>query len=223
MKIVAQIPARSGSQRVKNKNLRLLNGKPLISYVIEASKKVDFFHDIYVNTDCNNIGNYAKSLGVKYYKRPSILASNTATSDEYNYDFLKNHDLDLLVQINPVCPLITSDEIKEIINHFLDKDLDTLITVREERFQAFYKGEPINFSLDNALPRTQDLTPILICSWPICIWKKKSFTKKYEEKGHSVFSGKLGLYPVSFYSSLKISYEEDFTLAENLIKIRKNE
>ena len=150
MKIVAQVPARSGSQRVKNKNLRLLNGKPLISYVIEASKKVDFFDDIYVNTDCDKIGNYAKSLGVKYYKRPSILASNTATSDEYNYDFLKNHDLDLLVQINPVCPLITSDEIKEIINHFLDKDLDTLITVREERFQAFYKGEPINFSLDNA-------------------------------------------------------------------------
>ena len=53
MKIVAQIPARSGSQRVKDKNLRPLNGKPLISYVIEASKKIDFFHDIYVNTDCD--------------------------------------------------------------------------------------------------------------------------------------------------------------------------
>ena len=92
MKIIAEIPARAGSKRVKNKNLRLFNGKPLIGYVIEAAKKSQLLTDIYVNSDSDEIGNYGKLLGAKYYKRPKILAGETATSDEYNYDFFQYCD-----------------------------------------------------------------------------------------------------------------------------------
>lgn len=219
MRIIAEIPARAGSERVKNKNLKLLNKKPLISYAINATKKASLLNDIFVNTDSTEIGNYSESLGVKYYKRPKHLASNTASSDEYNYDFFQNHNVDLLVQVNPVCPLITGRKIDQIIKYFLDNDLDSLITVREERFQAFHNGIPINFNIDQSLPRTQDISPILICAWPVCIWRKKTFMNSFEKKGHAVFSGKLGFFPVSFYSSLKISYEEDFDLAEKLIKL----
>ena len=76
MKIVAEIPARAGSERVKNKNLRLLNGKPLISYAIEAAKSSTLLTDIYVNSDSDEIGKYGKSLGIKFYKRPDHLASD---------------------------------------------------------------------------------------------------------------------------------------------------
>ena len=56
MKYVIEIPARYGSKRVKNKNLKLLNGKPMISYVIEASKKSKLVSEIYVNTEHEQIG-----------------------------------------------------------------------------------------------------------------------------------------------------------------------
>ena len=49
MKIVAMIPARLGSKRIKHKNLRLLDGKPLVSHVIEKCKEVDTFSAIYIN------------------------------------------------------------------------------------------------------------------------------------------------------------------------------
>ena len=219
MKIIAEIPARAGSQRVKNKNLRLLNSKPMISYAIEAAKNSKLLTDIYVNSDSDEIGEYGKSLGVKYYKRPEHLASDTATSDEYNYDFFQAIQPDLLVQVNPVCPMVTGKEIDKIIQHFIDNSFDSLVTVREEQLQAFCDGKPINFNIDKQLPRTQDIKPIQVCAWPICIWEKESFMSSFKEKGRAVFSGNLGLYPVSFLTSLKISYEDDFQLAEKLMQL----
>jgi len=223
MNIVAEIPARASSQRVKNKNMRLLNGKPMISYAIEAAKSSKLLTDIYVNSDSDEIGEYGKSLGIKFYKRPDPLASDIATSDEYNYNFFQEIQPDLLVQVNPVCPLITGNEIDDIIKYFIENDLDSLVTVREERFQAFCNEKPINFNIDERLPRTQDILPVLICAWPVCIWKRKTFMSSYEEKGHAVFSGKIGLYPVSLLAALKISYEDDFQLAEKLMYINYND
>lgn len=220
MKIIAEIPARFGSQRVKNKNLRLLSGKPMISYAIEAAKESTLLSEIYVNSDSDEIGELGKSLGVKYYKRPKHLATDTATSDDYNYDFIKSIQPDLLVQVNPVNPLIMGKDIDDIIKYFLAKDIDSLITVREERLQAFCNGESINFNVEEQLPRTQDIPPVYICVWPVCIWKKDTFMKNYEEQGHAIFSGRFDLYPVSAEMSLKISYEEDFIFAEKLLKLR---
>ncbi len=57
-----------------------------------------------------------------------------------------------------------------------------------------------------------------MCSWPVCIWKAETFKKAFEKEGHAVFSGNLELYPVSQLKSVKVSYEEDFILAETLLK-----
>ena len=74
MKIIAEIPARKGSERVKNKNLRLLNGIPMIGHIINKSLESKYLSDIYVNTDCENIGKYAQERGVNFYKRSPLLA-----------------------------------------------------------------------------------------------------------------------------------------------------
>jgi len=205
MIITAEIPARKGSKRVKNKNLRPLNGKPMISYAIEAAKSSKYLNNIYVNSDCDEIGKYGESLGVKYYKRSKQLGGDSISSDEYNYDFIKNTPSDILVQINPVCPLITGKDIDNIIKHFIDNDFDSLITVREEKLQAFCNNNPINFNINKKLPRTQDINPIQICAWPVCVWKTNTFKKNYKTQGHAVFGGNLNLYPVSFLKSLKVS------------------
>ena len=217
--IIAEIPAREGSKRIIKKNLRPLNGKPMISYAIEAAKTSKYLNNIYVNSDSDEIGKYGKSLGVKYYKREKYLGEDNITSDEYNYDFIKNTNPDILVQINPVCPLITGKDIDKIIKYFLDNDFDSLITVREEKLQSFCNNKPINFDINKKLTRTQDINPIQICAWPICVWKADKFIKNYEDRGHAVFGGNLNLYPVSFFKSLKISYEEDFGLVEKILYI----
>ena len=71
MKIVAMIPARLGSKRIINKNLRLLNGKPLISYIVESAKKSNAFDDIYINSESEIFKEIADQHGVMFYKRNS--------------------------------------------------------------------------------------------------------------------------------------------------------
>ena len=59
-KIICIIPARKGSKRIKNKNIKIFYGKPIISQVIQKLKRFKIFDKIYVSTDCNKIANLAK-------------------------------------------------------------------------------------------------------------------------------------------------------------------
>jgi len=222
MKIIGEIPARLGSKRVKNKNLRLINGKPLISYAINAAKESKYLSEIYVNSESKQIGNIAKKYGVKFYKRKLELAKDNIVSDQFNYDFLKNIEADILVMINPVSPLITGKDIDRVVNYFNKNKFDTIITVKEERLQAFCRGEAINFNPEELLSMTQHIPPIRLCCWSICVWRVKTFIKSFEKNGYAVFSGKIGFFPLDPLKAIKISTEKDFKLAENLLKINYN-
>lgn len=123
--------------------------------------------------------------------------------------------------INPVSPLVESIDIKEAIEFFEINQLDSLISVKNERLQSFYLNQPLNFNKDGLLPMTQNIDPVQVCVWTICIWRKESFIKSYEENGYAVFNGKYALWPINPLKSIKVSYEEDFLLAEQLLQARK--
>lgn len=219
-KIIGEIPARYGSKRVRHKNLRPINGKPLIWYAIQAAKNSKRLSEVYVNSESDIIGKVAIDNGVKFYKRAPNLATDTATSDEFNYDFIKAIKPDILVMINPVSPLIDGKDIDNVIDFFLEGKFDTVITVRQEKLQAFCDNKPVNFNPHSLLPKTQDIPPVQICAWSVCIWRAETFVASYEKKGFAVFSGKVGLYPLSLLKSVKISTEEDFRLAEALLQYK---
>ncbi|EAL6925155.1 acylneuraminate cytidylyltransferase, partial [Campylobacter coli] len=218
---IAEIPARLGSQRVRQKNLRLIEGEPMIAYAIKACKNASSISDIYVNTESDLIGQVALDYGVKYYKRNQELALDYIVSDQFNYDFLKKIECEALVMVNPVSPLIESIDIEEAINFFETNQLDSMISVKDERLQSFYQGKALNFNKDGLLPMTQNIDPVQICVWTICIWRRESFIKAYEKNGYAVFNGKYALWPINPLKSIKISYEEDFLLAEQLLRARK--
>ena len=123
MKIIAMIPARLGSKRVPKKNLRLLNGRPLISYSIETAVKSKIFDEVYVNSESNIFSKIAEEYGAKFYKRPSFLSKDSTNNDQFCIDFLNNITGDILIQILPTSPLISSLEIKNFVNHMLQKIL----------------------------------------------------------------------------------------------------
>ena len=72
-KIIAIIPARGNSKRLKNKNMLKLNGKPLIYHTIKAANKSKLINEVFVSTECKNIKSYA-SMNVKIIDRPKILS-----------------------------------------------------------------------------------------------------------------------------------------------------
>jgi len=221
-KYVAEIPARIGSNRVKKKNIRLLCGKPMVQYSIEACKGASKIDKVFVNTDSNQIGQIAIDNGVEYYKREENLASDTAKQDEFNYDFMKNTNCEVVVMVNPVSPLIESCDIDDAIDYFEHANIDTLISVKKEQLHAFYQGKSLNFDTNTLLPATQDIDPVLICTWNICIWKKEVFVRSYETEGHAAFSGVIGHWVIDPIKAIKISYEEDFRMAEDIVKARES-
>lgn len=218
MKYIAEIPVRLGSKRVPKKNLRLINGKPMVAYAIEAAKGSKYISEVYINSESLILERLAKEMSIKFYKRKPELAEDTVTSDEFNYDFLINNECDAVVMVNPVSPLVSSEDIDLAIEAFEKGEYDTLISVKEERLQSFYLGKPINIQTDEKLAMTQNINPVMIASWSVSIWRKSSFIKSYEKNGYAVFNGKLCLYPINPLHTLKISYEEDFLLAEMIIK-----
>ena len=74
------IPARLGSKRIKKKNLRLINNKPLISYVIEKAKKCKLFNEIYLNSDSRIFEKIAKKYGISFYASLFISIGTTVVS-----------------------------------------------------------------------------------------------------------------------------------------------
>ena len=130
-KIIAMIPARIGSQRLKKKNLALVNKKPLIQYVIDSAKKSNIFDKIFINSDSKIFKKIELKNNIDFYLRKKKFGSSNTKSDDVVYDFLKNNKCDIVVWVNPIAPLQDSFEIKKVINYFVGKKLNSLITTNK--------------------------------------------------------------------------------------------
>lgn len=127
MKTLAIIPARAGSKGVKDKNLRSLKGKPLISYTIECAKESKRINEIIISTDHPEIAMLAESSGVKVIHRPAELAEDhSPITDviEHTLIELKKQDkeFDIVLLLQPTAPFRTSDDIDTVIEMFGDPD-----------------------------------------------------------------------------------------------------
>ncbi len=222
MKIKVHIIARLESKRVQRKNLRLLNGKPMIQYAIEAARDAKRIDETYINTENDLLGRLAVKLGIRYYKRPFELAADDVVLDQTTWSFLNHIETDIVGMVNPVCPLTTSEDIDQAIDFYLSSGFDTLIPVREEFLHTFYGGKPLNFDILKKIPMTQDLLPPQIVTWNFCFWRAELFRRSFQEKGSGVFCGKVGLYPIDKMKAVKVSEESDFQIAEALLRARQN-
>jgi CMP-N-acetylneuraminic acid synthetase len=220
MNVAIHIPARRGSKRVPRKNFRNLCGKPMLEYALKAAIESEVANEIYLNTDDSDLIEYVRQnhTSVKIYKRNVELTGDKTSSDEFNLDFIKSIEPDILVMINPVCPLIRSKHIKEAFQFFVENTYDTVITASKSQMQHFMNSKPVNIRLDAPLAPSQENTPVLELNWAVSIWKTDEFKLRMEEKGYAVLGTNLGIYEIDKYAGLKISEETDFLAIEAIIK-----
>ena len=213
-RIVGLIPARLGSARVKAKNLRLLAGKPLIYYAIQAIKGAKSFDEVYVNSESDLFGEVAERYDIPFYQRPPELATSDSMIDEYINEFLTNIDCDVLAVVNPTSPFLTSDDIDAAIEYFLGEPIDTLLSCENIRTHCFLEGRAINFSTDGQHPRSQDIPPIQALNFAVSVWDAKKFKRQFADLGHAVYTGRLGFFAFEGRAAIDIDWEDDFVLAE---------
>ena len=140
-KIIAIIPARSGSKGLKDKNIKDLNGKPLIAYTIEAARNSKIFDEIIVSTDSEKYAQISKEFGAKVpFLRSSQNSSDKAGSwDVVNEVLSKLYEkYDVVVLLQPTSPLRTGIHIKEAIDLFFEKAADTVCSVCETPHPIFW-------------------------------------------------------------------------------------
>lgn len=225
-KIVAMIPARAGSKRVPKKNIRMINGKPLIQYIIEATLSSSVFSDIYVNTDDEIIKTFVKRQfpSVKIYNRPKELASDTATNDDFAYDFIKNVECDMLVQLLATSPFVTPLQISNFVSFYLENKSDTLISVKRNQIEAIYENGAINFDPSSHTLPSQQLKPVFTYACSLMLWDTKIFESNYLNNSGPYHGGKgkTNFFEMDGYSTIDIDNEDDFLLAEIIAKKIEN-
>lgn len=221
------IPARMGSKRIKKKNIRLIDGKPLIQYVIDQITKCKIFKEIYINSENKIFKKIAKENNILFYNREKKLATDKSTNDEFTLDFMQKTKGDILIQILPTSPLITALEINNFVKEMLDKNLDTLISVEEKKIASVFNNKPINFNKIKKNPPSQLMEPIKAYATVLMGWRYKSFITNMKNFKAAYHGGKglTGFFTLKGLSTIDIDNENDFELVNKIIisqKIKTN-
>ncbi|MCG3663353.1 acylneuraminate cytidylyltransferase family protein [Aliarcobacter butzleri] len=230
--ILCTICARGGSKGVKNKNIKELNGKPLIAYTIEQAKASGLFEYIVISTDSDDIANIAKQYGAEvFFKRSFEMASDTAGKLDVIKDAFKrseehyNKTFDYLIDLDATAPLRIVEDIINSFKQFKENDNDNLITAMPSRRSPYFnlveqdKDGKVYLSkkLDSAVIRRQDAPKSYDMNASIYIWKRDIILNE-----NSIFLEKTGLYVMPEERSIDIDNELDFKFVEFFMKEREN-
>jgi len=128
MKYLGLIPARGGSKRVGRKNIRLVHGKPLIVWSIEAAQQADMLDDCVVSTEDPEIKRISESFGMKVLQRPPELASDLIPLTPVLKHALQTIPADNVVVLRPTSPIRVDHIIDKAIQKFEEGHGDSLMT-----------------------------------------------------------------------------------------------
>jgi len=171
MNILALITARGGSKRIPGKNIRLLGGKPLITWSIEIAKEVDGICDVLVSTDDSKIAEIAKNAGaLAPWLRPAGLATDTASSEDVAMHALdwyekEKGDVDGLLLLQPTSPFRKRETVARGIALFKEHSYKPIVAISPATSHPMWcvklEGATIKTFFDSGglKMRSQDLPP----------------------------------------------------------------
>lgn len=228
-KILAVIPARGGSKGLPGKNIKLLNGKPLIAYTIEAALESGLFEKVIVSTDDFEIADIAKKYGAEVpFMRPQELSGDAVSSDDvilHALDFYKDNgkEFEYVCKLQPTSPLRTSKHICDAYEIMQKRNADYIVSVCECEHSPLWAGVlDADLSLENFIKREN----VTAC--------RQSFEKYYRLNG-AIYLGKvekfmrdknfLGKGSIAYImqqiDSVDIDSELDFLFAKTIMAERK--
>jgi CMP-N-acetylneuraminic acid synthetase len=227
--ILSIMTAKGNSTGLPNKNLRLLCGKPLVQWTIEASLQSQFITRTIVSSDKNEILALSKQLGADIAKRSPELATDTTSSNSvimHTIDYLKKNEgyiPDVLILLQPTSPLRTYKDIDEAMNLYFNSDCSAVISGYE-----LEKNSLKDFIIDNEdrlkaimndkfpfTPR-QQLPKIFRPNGAIFIIKADLFMQK-----HTLLTNNTRPFFMDKHRSIDIDNIEDLIAAENFLNKEK--
>lgn len=223
-KILCIIPAREGSKGIKNKNIRPLLAKPLISWTIEEAQKSKYIDRIIISTDDLNIEKICHSYGAEVIKRPKDLAQDESFVIDviiHHLELLKkeNYIPEYVLLLQSTSPLRKSQNIDEAITKIINSEIEanSLVSVTKEEHPPWWlrqiseKGYVERyFDYDNKIFRRRQDFPVLYRPNGAIYIAKTSILYQYK----SFQTNKTIPYVMDKKMSIDIDTENDLILAE---------
>ena len=218
--VIALIPARKGSKGLPRKNLVEVGGKPLITRAIEESILASVFDQIIVSSDDKDVAEIAYKHGVTYVERPKELVGDNISSDLVIASVIKVCQFQpdtVLVYLQPTSPLRTSCHIRDALKIFLDRHIDSVISVKSVA-SSWYKIMQLNdkghivgsVSLDAPFLNRQSVPKIYLPNGAIYIFRVSQFL----ENCNKIPRQNISPYIMSEIDSVDIDDAEDIAIAE---------
>jgi CMP-N,N'-diacetyllegionaminic acid synthase len=161
VKVLAVIPARGGSKGIPRKNIKILGGKPLIAWTIEAALKAPSINRLIVSTEDKEIAAVAKQFGAKVpFMRPLDLAQDDTPGIApvlHAIEQLTDYDWVLLLQ--PTTPLRSVEDIEGIIQFCRDEAAPSAVSVTQVSKHPFWMYQRDDQSrLQPLIPNRPEIT-----------------------------------------------------------------
>jgi CMP-N,N'-diacetyllegionaminic acid synthase len=223
------IPARGGSKGIPRKNIKLLDGKPLIHYTIEAAQQIFDNQQICVSSEDDEINFIAKQKGLTYdYVRPMNLATDTSSSREVILDvieYYKNQNLsfDTIVLLQPTSPFRTSKHILEALLAYESSNCEMIVSVKESKSNPYFNLFEVNETGFLGLSKKGDYTSrqsapkTFEYNGAIYVFSKESIQAKQFSQYNRIKK-----YEMSVIDSIDLDEPLDWKIAELIINENKH-
>jgi CMP-N,N'-diacetyllegionaminic acid synthase len=223
-RIICIIPARKGSKGLKDKNIKKLNGVPLIAWSINIAKKCKFIDEIIVSTDSVKISKIAKKYGAKVpFLRPKKFATDKSSSFsviKHAIDFYKKKKVffDYILLLEPTSPFRSLNDLNKFIIKIFKNKIESMVTVtkveKNHPLFLYYINKkniliPYIKNLQRLYIRRQDLKPLFYLEGSIYM-SKISILLKHK----SFYHKKTQAFQIEKMKSLEIDDIDDFNLAK---------
>lgn len=218
MNIIAIIPARGGSKGLPLKNIRPLNGVPLVATSILAAKQSKYINSIYVSTDNDDIKSVSIKYGAHVIERPADISGDTASSESALIHVIKELEkqkiqTDLIVFLQCTAPFLTAQDIDGTIDSLLKENADSALAVVPFHHFLWEQGEDGAKGINHDglyRKRRQDLKPQYLEAGSVYVMKTDCFLEQQTR-----FCGKTVLYEIDDPSrEHEIDDASEFYIAE---------
>lgn len=206
MKIVAFVPIKLNSERLKNKNLLLIGDKPLCWYICDTLRRVKTIDEVYVYCSDEKIKNYIPE-GVAYKQRSKRLDGNLVKGMDIYKSFISEVDADIYVLAHATSPFIRRDSIENALSRVVSGKNDSAMSVRRIQTFAWYDGRILNYDKRD-IPRTQDIQPVWVETSGFYIFRKGIMNETGSRIGDRPF-----FQEVEGMEAIDIDEEQDYELA----------
>lgn len=213
-KLIAVVPVRQGSVRVRDKNFKPFGGRSLLEIKLEKLKQVAGIDEIVVNTDSDLAIEIANRHGVGHFRREPYYASSACINSEHWRNLAETTDAEYVMHTLCTSPLIALDTYAQVLQAFRSKVLsgehDSINTVRKVKEFLWMDGKPVNYEIGKS-PNSQNLPDVVALTFGISIISRETMI----ERGNVVGNRPL-FYPLDEIESVDIDTDLDFDFAEFL-------